>query len=169
MPEIEIKVTGLKEVRRALFNYSRQLGDKVVIDALKSGLKVIQKEARRRAPRRTGRLRRGIVIRKSKKITRRRTPGRLGVYLTLRKGKGVPREKDAFYGVWIEDGWNVHGKRRHGGRRRGVRATFPGKRDIPGREYIKGSYAAKRTQAINTTVAVAQRAAEIVARRTGLK
>lgn len=150
--DISIKITGLKETQRALYSYSRDLGDRVVLRSLREGAKVVQKSAKQKAPVRTGRLKRGIVIRNSKIHSKRR--GRLlGVYLTLRKGKGKSDPKDAFYGRWIEDGWRPHGRGRM----------------IPGKKFIKGAFASMRTAAVNVIVATAKAGAEVVARKTGLK
>lgn len=175
MADFDIKVNGLAEVQRALFAFSNKLGEKVVIDSLKQGARVISREAKRRAPKRTGRVRRAIVVKKSKINSLRRTGNRAGVYITLRKGKGKSDPKDGFYGRFIEDGWNTHGKRNaaryeitsvFGGRT--GRKTGPGRRNVPGREFIKGAFLAKRNEAVRLAALSAERGAKVISRRLGL-
>lgn len=184
--EFSIEIKGLKEVQKALYSYSQQLGDRVIVGALKEGAKVVQKEAKRRAPKSSGRLRSGIVVKKSH--LNKASHGVIGVYLALRKGKGKKDRKDAFYGRFQEDGWNVRGKdreelgRKYGrmqykgrgtinntfGKRRG-RMSMPGKRDVPGKRFIKGAFESKRMEAIRVIVAAAERGAEIVKHKVGLR
>ena len=149
--EFSIEIKGLKEVQHALYKYSRQLGDRVIVAALKEGAKVVQKEAKYRAPKSSGRLRRGIVVRKSK-IHKGRGTGKVGVYLTLRKGKGKKDRKDAFYGRFQEDGWTDRSGRRH-----------------PGKNFIKSAFSAQKNNAVKAIVNSARNGAEIVKRRTGLR
>lgn len=163
--EFSIEIRGLKEVQKALYSYSQQLGDRVVVAALREGAKVVQKEARRQAPKATGRLRSSIVVKKSKLHKGRN--GKLGVYLTLRAGKGKQDRRDAFYGRFVEDGWNVRGKATE--RTGRGRKTATGKRDIPGRKFIKGAFLGKRADAVRVIVASAERGAEIVKQKVGLK
>lgn len=147
----EIKITGLKEVQKALYSYSQQLGDKVVIAALTQGARLVQRAAKTRAPVITGRLKRGIVVRKSK-INNGRRRELIGVYMTLRKGKGKKDPKDAFYGSFIEDGF-----------------TARGGRVISGKEFIKGAFRGTRDAAVRLIVQSAERGAEIVKRKVGLR
>jgi len=142
---IDIKVTGLKELNKSLYRYSQQLGDKVVIDSLKAGAKLVQKGAKNRAPRRTGLLRRSIVVRKSKRYSKRRTPGKLGVYLTINK-------KKAFYGRFQESGWKSRGGKR-----------------VKGREFINRAFQARRVQAVNLIINTLRRGEAIVRRKTRLR
>lgn len=98
----------------------------------------------------------------------------IGVYLTIRKGGGRKDPKDAFYGRWIESGWNVRGKRISGrsasrsALNRG-RKSAPGIRDVPGQKFIERAFLANRESAARLIVQAAERGAEIVAQKTGLK
>lgn len=165
-----IEVKGLDKVRRSLYDYSRQLGDRVIIGALKEGAKVVQRAAKSGAPRKTGRLKRGIVVKKSKIHKATGGSSSLGVFLTLRTGKGKKDPKDAFYGRFVEDGWNVRGPSKQKGGASGGRGrkSAPGKRDIPGKKFIKGAFAAKRAEAIKTIVAAAEKASVIITKKMGL-
>jgi HK97 gp10 family phage protein len=176
--DFEIKVTGLKEVQKSLYQYSQQLGDKVVMDALRLGARFMQARAKSNAPKLTGRLRRGIVVKKSKIYNGKRNET-LGVFLTLRKGRGRADTKDAFYGRFIEDGWNVRGKSRTAkgqraeivsrfGSRTG-RKTLPGNRDIPGIKFMDRAYKTTREQSATIIVQAVERGSEILKSKIGLK
>jgi len=174
--DFSIRVTGLKEAQKALYSYSQQMGDHVVIASLKEGAKVMQKQARANAPKITGRLRRGIVVKKSKMFTGRKTPGLLGVFLCLRLAGGRKDPKDAFYGRFVEYGYNSRGP--GGGFRRTITSRFgtrtgrksqPGKTDVPGREFMGRAYNSTREMAAQAVVRSAIAGSEVVARRTGLK
>lgn len=155
MPEdsISIEVKGIAEVNRALYRYSQELGDKIVLKALREGAKVMQKQARANAPKRTGRLRKGIVVKNSKIYSKRRGRGTLGVFMTLRKGKGKNDPKDAFYGRWIEHGFRPRG----------------GQTEVPGRRFIDKAFRQKRESAARLIILASERGAELVARKTGLR
>ncbi len=150
--EISFTVNGLKEVQRALYQYSQQLGDKVIVAALTTGARLVQREAKARAPKLTGRLRRGIVVRRSKIYNGRRNRSQIGVYLTLRRGKGKRDPKDAFYGRFIEDGF-----------------TDKSGKKIAGQRFIKGALIKTRENAVRLIVAAAEQGAEIVKRKVGLR
>jgi HK97 gp10 family phage protein len=184
--DFEIKVSGLKEVQKSLYQYSQQLGDRVVIAALREGAKLMQKNARANAPKKKGVLRKGIVV-KNSKINNGKRKETIGVFLTLKKGKKLVNDdgkrirdpNDPYYGRFIEDGWNVRGKSRTGkgqrqeivsrfGRRTG-RKSLPGLRDIPGIKFMRNAFNSTKEASANLIVQAAERGAEILKRRTGLK
>lgn len=178
MSDFEIKVSGLREVQKSLYAYSQQLGDKVVLDALRLGARAMQAKARAGAPKLTGRLRRGIVVKKSKIHNGKRNET-IGVYLTLQKGKGRKDPKDAFYGRFIEDGWNARGKSRTGkgqsfeivqrfGRRTG-RKSLPSQTNVPGVKFMQGAFNSTKEASARLIVQAVERGAEILKRKTGLK
>jgi len=147
-----IEVKGLRETQKALYAYSRQLGDRVIFASLRQGANLVLRQARANAPVRTGALRRALTVKKSKIHNGRRIVGSLGVYLSLRKGKGRKDAKDAFYGRIIEGDW-----------------TSRGKRKVPGKRFVQRAYQAQQANAARLITQSAIRGAEIVARRTGLK
>jgi len=173
--DFDIRINGLREVQKALYSYSEKLGDKVVIGSLKQGARVVSREAKKRAPKKTGRLRKAIVVKASKINSRRRKGNKIGVYLTIRGGKGKNDPKDGYYGRWQEDGWNTHGKssgsrakiRSFFGRKTG-RKTAPGKTDVPGKKFIKGAFKTQKGNAVRLIVASAERGAEVIAKRLQL-
>lgn len=151
MSDFEIKVTGLKETQKALYAFSQQLGDRVVVKALTNGARLMQRQAKANAPVRTGNLRRGIVVKKSKIYNGKRTLNKLGVFLTLRKGKKYgPR--DAYYGVFQEGGWTDRAGKKHAGRK-----------------FMESAFTTTKERAADLIVRSAKAGAEVVARRTGFK
>jgi HK97 gp10 family phage protein len=150
--DYSIEITGIKELNKSLYAFSRKLGDKVVIDSMKQGARLVQRQAKRNAPKRTGMLRRGIVVRKSKIHNGRRRPT-IGVYLGLRKGKGKDDPKDAFYGRFIEDGFKPRGKSNR----------------VKGRKFIKNAFRQQKNNAVRLIIASARRGADIIAAKMGLR
>lgn len=175
MADISIEVKGIKEVQKALYGYSQQLGDKVVLGALRQGINVIAKKAKSVVPVKTGRLKRAIVVRKSKINNGKLSTSLIGMYMTIRTGKGKKDPKDGFYGRFLEDGWNVRGKNatktERGARFEGrkTRKTQRGKTDVPGRYFIKGSFIVVRNQAVAAFAAALRAGAEVVKRKVGLR
>lgn len=149
---ITIEIKGIRETQRALYAYSQQLGDRVILGALNQGARLVQREARRRAPVLTGTVKRGIVVRKSKIYSPRRGGNQLGVYLTLRRGRGRKDKKDAFYGRFVEDGYISRGGNA-----------------IPAKQFIKGAFQSMRENAVRLIVLSVESGAEIVKRKVGLK
>lgn len=181
MPDdFDIKIDGIDEVNKALYAYSQQLGDRVMLKSLREGSKVVLREVRRLAPKgRTGRLRKGIVVRSSRIHSARRSRSTLGVYMTLRKGSGRADPKDAFYGRFVNDGWNTKGRRAIStydaqqvkkifGKRSG-RKTMRGKTNVAGREFFDRGFKKKRIAATNLIIKLILRGSEIVKFKTGLK
>lgn len=150
--DVEIKVSGIREVNKALYSYSQQLGDKVVIASLLQGARLVQRSVKIAAPVRTGMLKRGIVVKRSKIYSPRRGGNKLGVYLTLRKGRGRKDPRDVFYGKFMDGGWTDRGGNKH-----------------QGSGFITGTFNRMKGAAVRLIVASAERGAEIVKRRTGLR
>jgi HK97 gp10 family phage protein len=186
-----IVVKGLQETNKALYSYSQQLGDKVILSALRNGANLVKKGAQAAAPIKTGALRRGLKVVRSKIYRGKVSSATIGVYLTLSKGGGrrsKKDKKDAFYGRFQEDGWNVRGKTNTVGRenRRGKfrfsravqtayfggktgRKSLPGKRDIPGKKFIKGSFERNKTAAVQLIIRSAEAGADVVKRKLGMR
>ncbi len=172
-----IGIKGIKEVEAALYSYSQQLGDRVVLRALRLGANFMKTAVSAVAPSKTGRLRRGFRVYRSKIHSGKTSTDAIGVYLTLKRGKDSP-----YYGQFQEHGWNVRGKSKAGsGRRefkqalvaaglnrRNGRSTLPGKRNIPGLFFIGNTFAAKQQQAENLIIAATEAGAEILSRKVGL-
>jgi HK97 gp10 family phage protein len=174
MAEFSIKTTGLKEAQKALYSYSQQFGDFVIYKSLRAGATIVLREARANAPVKTGKLKKGIVIMKSRINNGKQSP-LLGVTITIRKKKDSP-----FYGRFQEDGWNTRGasnELRGNKRFKGMftrrsltssRVTQRGKTDVPGKKFIENAFVSKREEAVNMIVTTATTAAELLARRMGI-
>lgn len=151
MSEFSIKVSGLKEAQKALYAFSQQLGDRVVIKALTNGARVMQRQAQANAPVRTGTLKRGIIVRKSRIYNGKRVANKIGVFLTLRQGKRYGA-RDAYYGKFQEAGWTDRAGRKQ-----------------PGRQFVARAFATTAERAARLIIQSAITGAQVVARRTGFK
>ena len=149
--DVTVKITGLQEAQKALYSYSRQLGDRVVRAALRQGANLVLKQARANAPKRTGALRKALRVANSKINNGRNRKGVIGLYLSIRRGKGRADPRDAFYGRIIESDWQA------------------GKTKVAGQKFVQRAYLSQRENAARLIAQSAIRGAEIVARRTGLK
>lgn len=151
MSDFQVKVTGLRETQKALYAFSQQLGDRVVIKALTNGARLMQRQAKANAPVRTGNLRRAIIVKKSKIYNGKRTLNKLGVFLTIRQGKRYgPR--DAYYGKFQEAGWTDRAGKKQ-----------------PGKQFIGRAFSSTAERCADLIVRSAKAGAEVVARRTGFK
>lgn len=191
-----IKVSGLDVCQQKLYQYSQQLGDRVVLASLKQGARIVLRSAKAGAPvsrggkktkagfRKSGNLKRGIVLRDSKINSPKRGGNLIGVFITLRSGSKAGL-RDAFYGRFQEDGWEVAGGKRtlantpgkfnRRGKLRLSRAATRGRSTlrtgvhVPPKNFIKGAFAKDKLNAVQMIIDAATAGAEIVAKRTGFK
>lgn len=91
-------VEGLKDLERRLASLSADMGGKIARGATSAGARVIQKDAKRRAPRLTGNLEKGIVV-KREKNTQLAAEYAVGWAKPKKKGGA-----DAWYGRLVEFG-----------------------------------------------------------------
>ncbi len=116
--DIQVKVSGIEDVKKALRDLPVKLRKRALLNALRAGGRVFRDEARRLTPvaavpvrrkgaviRQPGTVRKAITVRTSK-VARRN--GDLGVYVNVRPAKGGQRGKysptDPFYWRWLEFG-----------------------------------------------------------------
>lgn len=152
---IAAKVHGLPDLKEALRQLVPKLRRRALRNALAAGARVVQKEARAKAPvlspaslavrkgeRASGTVRKAISVRTSKLATR---AGDVGVFVNVRPAKKGARggkvPTDPFYWRWINWGWNAarasDGLGRAGKRaRRALRKATTLKR-IPGRHFLE--------------------------------
>lgn len=140
-----LHVSGLRETQRALYSYSQQMGDRVALSALRQGANFIKRLVQAAAPVKTGLLRRGFRVSRSKIYNGRRNE-MIGVFLTLRKGKDAP-----FYGRFVNDGWRA------------------GNTQVAGRGFVQRGYEQGRETAVQIIIRSAEAGAAAVKRRLGLK
>ena len=81
-------VVGARELERALKALGNEIGEKLLLAALRAGAKPIVKEARRLVPVRTGALKKAIAVIKATKRQRRR--GLAGLFIGI---KGSPARR----------------------------------------------------------------------------
>lgn len=148
MSDFEVQITGLKEVEKSLYSYSQQLGDKVVIASLMNGARLIQRQAKKNAPRLTGALSKNIIVRKSKY----QKSDKRAVYVRTKRGKGTKSGK-AYYGHAIEYGWRVRGT---------------GAKQLA-REFLGRAVASQSRTATDLIISSLIAGSDVVARKTGLK
>lgn len=113
MAEIELKVTGLAELRDMLNSLPDKLRRRALRNALAAGARVVRDEARSRAPvlskpakfRKPGTVRDAITVRTSKQAKR---AGDVGVFVNVRPAKvgkrGARSPNDPYYWRWLEFG-----------------------------------------------------------------
>ncbi len=169
-----IKVIGLKKTQQLLLKFPKKFGPQVVKKSLRGAIKIVLKQAKQNAPRKTGKLRKGIRVMKSKIHTGRKGARLIGFHLFVAsKGK-----RDPFYGRFQEEGWNVQGEYIQGpgaraaitarfGKRTG-RKTQAGKRDIAGKFFIQRAWIAKRELAVREVRIIAARETAKIAKKVGL-
>lgn len=145
MSDETITITGLQEVQKSLYQYSQQLGDRVVYGALRQGANLVRKAIQQQVPVNTGKLKRGFVVSRSKIHRGRLSTDMIGIYLTLRKGKNGP-----YYGRFQNDGWQA------------------GKTKVPGKHFIQTAFEANKENALRVIISDAQAGAELLARKVGL-
>lgn len=132
MAEIELKFSGLAELRAALQGLPDKLRRRALRNALAAGARVVRDEARSRAPvlskpskyRKAGTVRDAITVRTSKQAKR---AGDVGVYVNVRPAKagqrGAKSPNDPYYWRWLEFG-------RTGRAGQGARAASSGVRGL---------------------------------------
>jgi len=131
--ETQIDITGLVDTQRAIYALNERLGDKVTVMALRLGANFLLKKVRAEVPVKSGRLKRSIGV-KSSRINRRRTNGKVGVYLTVRPGRSRLDSKGAVYGRFVETGY----KR--------------GQTEIAGRKFVSSTFAANKQETLNIII-----------------
>ena len=121
--EIEVRVSGLEELRAQLKALPDKLRRRALRNALAAGARVVRDEAQRQAPvlkqsdrrRQAGTVRNAIQVRTSKQA---RSAGDVGVFVNVRPltgkqitafkassgRKGAANPKDPFYWRWLEFG-----------------------------------------------------------------
>ena len=97
-----VQLTGMDELRRRIGRLERKLQRRVYTKAVREGGKVVQREVKERAPRRTGAMARAVSVRASSKAARNlfgvKVSVRSGVFSSARtakrKGKGATYKPD---------------------------------------------------------------------------
>ena len=126
MTDQTLQIRGIAELQRALYEYNKRLGDRVTIMAVRLGANYMLKQVRANTPvspngsmigkkggpwvrGKPGRLKRAIKV-KASRINRRVNNGKVGVFITIDPGKSRQDPKGAWYGKFVEAGFN-HGSK----------------------------------------------------------
>ncbi len=196
MAAFEAKIKGIAEVKRALYVYNAKLGERVTRVALRQGANLMLKQVRAAAPVKTGRLKRAIKI-KNSKINRINKNGKVGLFLTISPGKSRKDLKGAWYGQFIEHGYNTGtwrngekyleeggskfkvfrdlGKQynKSGGRIQTAKQLRYHKRGggvaIPGKHFLRDTFNATKQAALETIIDASEIAANRIAKELNLK
>lgn len=143
-----IRISGIAEIQRALFQFNARLAERVNRLAIRKSANYMLKEIRAAAPIsvrgsqekdntgsdvythfRPGRLRRSIKV-KNSKINQIRKNGTVGVFITVYPGKKRNDPKGAWYGKFVEVGYNTGSANVSGGAALSSRFTSGGRRLI---------------------------------------
>lgn len=193
--EFAINIRGAADVTRALYQFSERLGDRVTLLALRSGANFMLKQIRAAAPVKTGRLRRAITVRGSRIHTRRRD-GIVGVYISIRSGKNRKDQKGAYYGRFVENGYNrgskevnvreaislgdisldhvrernlmIRANRRNGQRTARIQHRHGGTH-VPGRHFVSSTFNSSKTSAAKLIIDNIEQAGRQLANQIGFR
>ena len=131
----QIVVRGLPELRRKLFALNDEIKRQIALDGVMDAAEVIRLEAGRQAPSRSGRLKRRIVKNEAKFRTGRGRRTAVAKSNSLVTGDEVAVQvgpsKKAFYGLFVELGWQTKGGKR-----------------VPGRRFLGRAFDLKRREAV---------------------
>lgn len=129
-PGVTFRLTGNRRLDRLFQTLPVKVQKKVLRKPLREAAKVIQKQAKRNAPKDTGLLRRSLRVRAGRRSRRFKNTVRI-VVIT---GEGFFKG-ETFYGAFQEFGWKL-----------GKRGT-PNRRQMPALHYIERAYKAKESEA----------------------
>jgi len=146
-----IPVKGFKELNKELKNLPLKLRKKSLKRAVSAGARIVKKEAKRRAPKRTGVLRRSISIRSSRDKSNKDSV-RYSVFVKAgkKRSKGqIAKNQDAFYWYFQEFGYRAAGRKKTKQSKRQRNKSLKGARKIPAVRFLRKSLPAKSTKVIS--------------------
>ena len=145
MIDVQIKIENADRIIAALEKVTKKVQRKVISAGCRAGAKLIQQDAKTRAPKKSGLLRKAIRVRVSKRVgtgngtgTRKKKRGEVSINAQI--GKGDFRG-ETFYGAFQEYGWKS-GKRVSKG-------TEDNRRQIAGKHFMENAYKAQRSAALS--------------------
>ncbi len=137
----QIQVRGLRELNSALKEFPDKLKKKAVRRAIAAGTKLVQKQAKINAPKKSGVLRRAIAVRSTPS---RSQPNLVRSSVFVRTGgkrtkAARARGDDPFYWYFQEFGWRATGRRKRGGGL--TRSKFRSNgRHIPPKRFMRNAF-----------------------------
>lgn len=181
---VSVEVHGLEDIQRKLRLLPEKVARTVINATNRKGANIVKKQIEATAPVRTGVLRKGFKISRSKI---HRGPEVFGVYLTLRNVKGRKYKDDPFYGKFQEYGWRTGKKTKTiivarsdrevrlsmyliRGKKRivGLRKRRVGEKQIPGKHFAQAALQSKADAAITAMKNEAERLTNKLIAETGL-
>lgn len=150
MNDFELRIQGIAQLQRALFEYNKKLGGRVTTIALRHGANFMLKKIRDATPIKTGRLKKSIRL-KNSRINRIANNGKIGVYIAINPGKNRSDTKGAWYGKFVEIG----------------RRTQNGS-SVPGKHMVKNTFDANKQQAAELIVSASELAVRRIAQQLNL-
>lgn len=159
MIETTIKIEGAKEIAAALEKVSKKVARKVISAGCRAGAKLIQTDAKNRAPHKSGLLKKAIKVKVSKYVgTRKKKRGEVAINAQIGKGdfKG-----ETFYGAFQEYGWKSG--------RRTTKGQTDNRRQIEGKHFMERAYKAQRSAALSTMINTIRTGLEAAVRENAVK
>ncbi len=101
--DIQCNVKGLAELEAGLIELGARVGGRVLNTATQAGARELAKEIKRRAPVKTGKLKKNIVVSRKRNRGKRKT-GEASYVVHIRKKGKAGNPQNAFYGYWVEHG-----------------------------------------------------------------
>lgn len=136
-----IKIEGFSELERLLKQLPRTVARKLARQALRVGAKIVQREAKQRAPKNTGTLAAGIKVRAAKAKKKDRTA------VMVRVGDGHFKG-ETFYSGFIEFGYEkVPTIPLPGGKFKSAKRGSEPTTTIPPRPFMRPAFDAKKEEA----------------------
>ena len=141
----DVVIEGDVELMRLLKGFSKGFKEKALLYAVKRGGEVIKREAQARAPRRTGNLRRSIMVdqlKSTKKLAK------VGISWRVKdgvSGLGQASRNPAFYGIMVEKGTRPRFRKSYLGVPLSTGPASTG--TMPARPFLEPAYDSKRGQA----------------------
>lgn len=142
-----IKLQGADKLFRQLRSLDRKVARKAMSRAMRAGAKIINAEAKARAPVRSGLLKKSIKTRMAKKRKRGEIKFNVGTSKGSYQGK-------TFYGAFVEFGWKV-----------GSEKLGDDRKQVEPKPFLRPAFDAKKHEAAQTITSVLK--SEIAAALSG--
>lgn len=174
MDGIQLNITGTSDAIRRVNAYSLQLGDKVIMSALRAGGQLLKKQIQAQTHVESGRLKRSIRVFTSK-INKRNKNSKIGLFVRPYTGKKKDDPRGAYYAYMVENGYEVRGRNTGTSPRRigstglvSGRKTQPSGKFVMGRQFVKNAYSSSRSSVERLIAQSVERGSAQIIARLGL-
>jgi|LakMenEpi03Aug12_release.lakeMendotaPanAssembly.Ray.scaffolds.fasta_scaffold14059_15 HK97 gp10 family phage protein len=186
-------VSGVDSLKAALKKLPPNIAEKLIKQTLRKAANDMARQARANAPVKTGRLRKSIRVANSR-INRLNKNGKIGLYLRVNPGRSRKDPKGAWYGQFVESGYNknsqliggreamargiitrdqlqakrakVAARRRFGQVKQGIRYRTGGNK-VEGQYFLRRAFDAKKDSAAQLILVDGQKGVEKAAKELG--